>query len=63
MALFGEPVVFCAPNLADAKQPLLLVVQREEIRLEDSSILGNETLPKYRDMMKRLAGDPVGQAL
>ena len=63
MTLFGEPVVFCTPNLADTKQPLLLVVQGVEIRLEDSFIAGNETLPKYRDMMKRLAGDPVGQAL
>ena len=63
MTLFGEPLVFCTPNLADTKQPLLLVVQGVEIRLEDSSIMSQGDLPKYRDMMKRLARNPVGQTL
>ena len=60
MSLFGPPVIFCTPNLADSKQPLLLVVQGEEIRL-DEEMLACVDLPKYRDMMRRLARDPVGQ--
>ena len=63
MTLFGEPVAFCAPNLVGAKQPLLLVVHGGEICLGDSFITGNETVPKHRDMMKRLARDPAGQTL
>ena len=60
MQLFGPPVIFCTPNLADNKQPLLLVVQGEEIRLDESMLEGSD-LPRYRDMMRRLARDPVGQ--
>ena len=60
MQLFGPPVIFCTPNLADNKQPLLLVVQGEEIRL-DESLFAESKLPRYRDMMRRLARDPVGQ--
>ena len=62
MILFGSPVVFTTPNLADSKQPLLLVVEGEEIRL-DNLEEDSATLPKYRDMMQRLARDPVGQTV
>ena len=34
IALFGPPLVFCTPNLADGKFPLLLIVQGEEVRLD-----------------------------
>ena len=50
------------PNLADSKQPLLLIVQGEEIRLDDS-LENDGVLPKYRDMLRRLARDPVGQTV
>ena len=60
MALFGPPLIFCTPNLADSKQPLLLVVEGVELRLDsDVDDVGN--LPKYREMMQRLPRDPVGQ--
>ena len=59
MTLFGPPVAFCTPNLADTKQLLLLVVEGSEIRLDDAE-LEPGILPKYRDMMMRLARDPVG---
>jgi hypothetical protein len=36
MVLFGPPVIFCTPNLADTKNPLLLIVQGHEIRLDES---------------------------
>lgn len=62
MALFGPPVIFCTPNLADTKQALLLVVEGIEVRLDDAE-MDTEVLPKYRDMMARLARDPVGQTL
>jgi len=62
MTLFGAPVIFCTPNLADTKQPLLLIVQGYEIRLDDS-FNSCEDLPAYRDMMRRLASDPYGQTL
>ena len=60
MTLFGPPVIFCTPNLADTKQVLLLVVQGVDVRLDDTELDGVE-LPRYRDMMQRLARDPVGQ--
>ena len=53
---FGPPLIFCTPNLADTRQPLLLVVQGEEFRLD-------EELPSYREMVERLAQDPAGQAV
>ena len=53
---FGPPLIFCTPNLADSRQPLLLVVQGEEYRLDDE-------LPSYREMVERLAQDPAGQAV
>ena len=62
MAMLGPPVVFCTPNLADTKQMLLLVVQGVEVRL-DASEADQAVLPRYRDMMQRLARDPVGQTL
>ena len=60
MQLFGPPVIFCTPNLADTKQVLLLVVQGVDVRLDDGD-LAEVDLPRYRDMMQRLARDPVGQ--
>ena len=58
--LFGPPLVFCTPNLADSKQPLLLIMQNQEVCL-DGTRGQEEVLPKYRDMLLRLARDPVGQ--
>jgi len=50
MVLFGAPLVFTTPNLADGKLPLLLIVQGEEVRLDHT--LDNTTdLPKYRTML------------
>ena len=60
MTLFGPPVIFGTPNLADTKQVLLLVVQGVDVRLDDGD-LAQVDLPRYRDMMQRLARDPVGQ--
>ena len=60
MQLFGPPVIFCTPNLADTRQVLLLIVQGMEVRLDDADLAGVD-LPRYRDMMQRLARDPVGQ--
>ena len=45
MSLFDPPVVFMTPNLADTTQPLLLVVQGLEIRLDAATEVGVE-LPK-----------------
>ena len=58
--LFGPPLEFCTPNLADGKQPLLLRVQNEKFYV-DASLDSEGILPKYRDMLARLARDPVGQ--
>ena len=38
MSLFGPPLIFCTPNLADTKQLLLLVVQGVEVRLYESDL-------------------------
>ena len=60
--LFGPPMEFCTPNLADGKQCLLLVVQNVKIDL-DPTLDTQGVVPKYRDMLLRLARDPVGQTL
>ena len=62
MTLFGPPLIFLTPNLADTKQILLLIVQGEEIALDSLESFG-DVLPKYRDMVRRLAEDPVSQAV
>ena len=62
MTWFGTSLMFCTPNLRDTKQILLVVVQGIEVRLDDDEI-DPATLPKYRDMMQRLARDPVGQTV
>ena len=62
MSLFGPPLIFCTPNLADTKQPLLLVVQGVPVALDESIRLAPE-LPKYREMLRRVAADPVGQTV
>ena len=48
--------------MADTKQILLLKVQDQEVYLDEEQ-LDPTLLPKYRDMMQRLASDPVGQTL
>ena len=65
MALFGCPLIFATPNIADTKQPLFVRVEGQEIRLDDGSIPGlrSDVLPKYRDMMRRVAQNPVGQTV
>ena len=62
METFGAPLVFTTPNLADTKQVLLLRVQGYKVELDASDDL-TEDSPKYRDMMCRLARDPVGQTV
>ncbi|CAK0880981.1 unnamed protein product [Prorocentrum cordatum] len=57
---FGPPLVFLTPNLADTKQPLLLVVQGEEYHFDERITNLN---PAYREMVQRLARDPVGKTL
>ena len=57
---FGPPLVFLTPNLADTKQPLLLVVQGEEFYFGEKEADLNH---KYKEMVERLARDPVGQTL
>ena len=52
---FGPALIFTTPNLADAKQPMLLIVQGEEFAF-DTNVVAS-----YREMVTRLASDPVGQ--
>ena len=54
---YGPALGFVTPNIADTKQPLLLIVQGVPIELDAD--LGNS----YREMTERLAADPVGQAI
>ena len=63
MEMFGPPLVFLTPNIADTQHPLLLVIQGETVDLGGVAADMPETLPKYRDMMRRLAQDPVAQTL
>lgn len=61
MSLFGPPLIFMTPNLADTKQPLLLAVQGYKVKLD--ALEAGDVLPKYRDMMRRLARSPVAQTI
>ena len=54
---YGPALIFVTPNLADNKQPLLLIVQGERFDF-DTDVENN-----YREMAQRLAADPVGQAI
>ena len=54
---FGPSLEFVTPNLADTKQPLLLVVQGEDFHFDQDIEIS------YREMTQRLARDPVGQAV
>ena len=54
---YGPALIFTTPNLADNKQPLLLIVQGEKVEFDAD--VGNN----YREMTERLAADPVGQAI
>jgi hypothetical protein len=54
---YGPALVFATPNLADNKQPLLLIVQGETFEFDA------EVENSYREMTERLAADPVGQAI
>ena len=62
METFGPPLVFATPNLADTKQVLLLEVQGYRVNFDVSQDTAND-LPKYRDVMCRLACDPGGQTV
>ena len=63
METFGPPLIFVTPNVADTQHPLLLIVQGEAIDLGHVGSDMEHTLPKYRDMLRRLAQDPVAQVV
>ena len=54
---YGPALVFATPNLADNKQPLLLIVQGEPFDFD------TDVENTYREMTERLAADPIGQAM
>ena len=63
MEAFGPPLIFVTPNVADAQHPLLLIVQGQPVDLGCVDTEMEQALPKYRDMLRRLAQDPVGQVI
>ncbi|CAE7805362.1 unnamed protein product, partial [Symbiodinium sp. CCMP2592] len=63
METFGPPLMFVTPNPADTQHPLLLVIQGEEVDLGEVTPEMERDLPAYREMLRRLAADPVGQTL
>eukprot|EP00435_Cladocopium_sp_Y103_P004119 s7617_g1.t1 len=63
METFGPPLVFLIPNVADTQHPLLLVVQGETVDLGAVTEDMEQVLPKYRDMLRRIAQDPVAQTV
>ena len=63
MEAFGPPLIFLTPNVADTQHPLLLVIQGEAIDLGEVTGDMATALPKYRDMLRRLARDPVAQTV
>ena len=63
METFGPPLIFLTPNLADMQHPLLLVVQGVQVDLGSVAADMEPCLPKYRDIMRKLAQDPVAQTV
>ena len=63
METFGPPLIFVTPNVADTQHPLLLIVQGQSIDLGCVDTEMEQVLPKYRDMLRRLAQDPVAQVI
>lgn len=63
METFGPPLIFLTPNLADTQHPLLLVVQGEQVDLGSVEADMDPCLPKYRDMLRKIAQDPVAQTV
>ena len=63
MEAFGPPLIFLTPNVADMQHPLILVVQGEEIDLGTVHADMDPSLPKYRDIMRKIAQDPVAQTV
>ena len=61
---FGPPVQFVTPNLADTKQPLILIVQGETLSFDNAlnALTGAEQVT-FSQMSQRVAGDPVAQAV
>lgn len=60
--LMGGHQLYSSLQLDDSQQSLPLVVHRKEIRLDD--FLEDEgVLPKRRDVLRRLARDPVSQII
>ncbi|CAK0847613.1 unnamed protein product, partial [Prorocentrum cordatum] len=58
---FGPPVQFVTPNLADTKQPLILIVQGEEYSFGNDLTEAEQVT--FSEMSQRIAADPVGQAV
>ncbi|CAK0895070.1 unnamed protein product, partial [Prorocentrum cordatum] len=58
---FGPPVQFVTPNLADTKQPLILIVQGEEYAFDNDLTEAEQVT--FSEMSQRIAADPVGQAV
>ncbi|CAK0792583.1 unnamed protein product, partial [Prorocentrum cordatum] len=58
---FGPPVQFVTPNLADTKQPLILIVQGEEYTFDNDLTEAEQVT--FSEMSQRIAVDPVGQAV
>ena len=54
---YRPPLEFVTPNLADTKQPLLLLVQGVEIQFDA------DTSTAYRETVQRVAADPLGHAI
>ena len=63
MEAFGPPLIFLTPNVADMQHPLILVVQGEEVDLGEVRPEMDPSLPKYRDIMRKIAQDPVAQTV
>ncbi|CAK0814408.1 unnamed protein product, partial [Prorocentrum cordatum] len=58
---FGPPAQFVTPNLADTKQPLILIMQGEEYTFGND--LTDAEQVTFSEMSQRIAADPVGQAV
>ena len=64
METFGPPLIFLTPNIADTQHPLLLVIQGNE-KLDLGKVTDDmvDDLPSYREMLRRIASDPVAQTV
>ena len=61
---FGAPLLFLTPNIADVKNPIVkLLYEDAEVAEWRALEQDSPSMPSIQDMLRRVAADPVSQAM